>query len=133
MTTRLSDQEQESRKAAILALYNGGALVKDIAVSVGLSAQFVGALLKRYGVDRPTKPQKRPLGKPDPREKILLLWAKGLSAEHISERLQVRRRTVDYILSAEKVRAGKPRRISYADVGGGSGRSGFAANQARRT
>ena len=63
--------------------------------------------------------------------KAIELWGLGLAQSQIAERLGVSRSAVgDYLSDILKT----GHRVAYADCsGGGSGRSGFAGNMARRT
>lgn len=71
---------------------------------------------------------------PDQSDKIAALWDKGLCASQIAERLNVSRETIDLTLRAKGLTSASVRRTRYDGAGlGGSGRSGFAANMARRT
>jgi DNA-binding NarL/FixJ family response regulator len=122
------------RDEKILALYHQGKMIKDIAAAVGMAPNSMPAILRRLGIERPTKPQKRWRGKPDQKQKIRELWDQGLHAIEIAERLSIERGTVDGILSALKIRDPSQHRIQYSTAaGGGSGRHGFRGNMARRT
>ena len=63
--------------------------------------------------------------------KAVELWGLGLAQSQIAERLGVSPKSVsDYLADIPKTGY----RVAYADCGGGgSGRSGFAGNMARRT
>jgi len=69
----------------MLRLYAAGVKIKDIAGEIGLAANTVGQRLKRLGVERPTKPQKRWYEFDD--ATAVELWDHGLSTSAIAERL----------------------------------------------
>lgn len=124
---------EETRDQKILRLYGEGLLLKNIATQVGLSSHYIGVILRKHGIERPPKPQRRPGGGADPTPKVIELWGQGLCATQIAERLSITRRVVDLILRVAKVRAGKSPRHRYdSATPGGSGRSGFVGNMVRR-
>ncbi len=120
------------RDTKILELYQSGLLIKAIAAEVGMAPNSIGSILKRLGVTRPTKPQKRWRGRPDDENIICELWKQGLCVSQISERLGTSFPVINRILSAKKIRTGPPRHRYDSAVGGGSGKDGFAGNMARK-
>lgn len=122
------------RDAEIVRMAAEGMLMKDIAVALGITPNYPGAILKRMGVERPSKPQRRPRDAVDPGA-IAKLWRSGLAVSAIAEALRMPTATVHRVLLKTGARSkGSAMRTRY-DVGadGGSGRSGFAGNMARRT
>lgn len=133
----LSGSFIESRNARIRKLFDGGMLLKQIAVEVGMAPNSVGQILKRLGVERPSKPQKRWAGRESDDDKIKLLWSEGLCASQIAERIGVSRNAVSISLRALGLADKSAPRHRYdgiGGIGGGTRRSsGRAANYARRT
>lgn len=127
---------REERDQAILQLYGEGVLIKDIAVLVGMAANSVGMVLRRLGVERPAKPQKRWFGKEDPTQRIIALWKEGLCASQIAERIGESRGVVGGVLMRSGIRKGQIRH-RYDGIGGigrhGRGDRGAFARIARRT
>lgn len=123
------------RDQRILEMFNAGRMLKEIGPIVGLAPHSVGKILARLGVPRPTKPQRRWAGKPNRDEEIKALWSHGLCATQICERLSETRRCVDAAIRRLGLadRASPRQRYDGTGAVGGSGRSGFAANAARRT
>ena len=121
------------RDATILKLYQSGLLIKDIAREVGMAPNSLVGILRRLGVERPAKPQRRWRNAPDLTKEIAELWGLGLCASQIKERLSCSQSVVDNTLTKLKVRTSSPRVRYDSAAGGGSGRSGFAAAMARKT
>lgn len=120
------------KHARIMELYGTGMLLKDIAADVGVAPNYVGVILKRLGVDRPSKPQKKRKSIDD--ADVVKLWDGGLSTSAIAERCGV---PCPYVRSV-LVRAGRDiksvRRLRYDGRAGTAHRSGNAfARIARRT
>lgn len=127
------------RDQTILQLYHAGTKLKDIAGKVGMAPNSIGQVLKRLGVERPSKPQKRWLGRDDQSENIIKLWQQGLCVTQIAERLQEGRMTVEHVLTKAGIRNSENPRHRYDGIGGGIGRgrgggdrSGAFARIARR-
>lgn len=127
----------DERNALILSRYNAGAKIKDIATEVGMAANSIGYVLKNLGVDRPGKPQKRWNDRADPTPAIKRLWAEGLCASQIGERLQIAPATVGAELTKLGLRSTESPRHRYDGIGGIGGRGksdrGAFARIARRT
>lgn len=122
------------RDSKILALYRDGKMMKEISAAVGMAPNSIVGVLRKLGVERPTKPQKRWRDREDQTAQILALWNDGLCCSQISERLNLNQKLVDNALTKAKVRAGKSSRYRYDQAAvGGTGRSGFAAAMARKT
>lgn len=122
------------RDAKILDLYREGKMMKEIAAEVGMAANSIVSVLRRLGIERPTKPQKRWRDRPDDIDDVKALWNEGLCASQIAERLGRSQNTVQTILTSLKIRdAQHPRHRYDSATPGGSGRSGFAASMARKT
>lgn len=105
------------RDQTILTLYGQGAMMKDIAAAVGMAANSIVSVLRRHGIDRPNKPQKRWRGKPEIKDSVAKLWAEGLCASQIAERLQEGRVTVDKCLSDLGIRDCDHPRHRYDGIG----------------
>jgi transposase len=85
-----------SRDEQIIALYAGGMLIKHIAAQVGMAPNSVGQVLKRLGVERPSKPQKKVKSyNPDD---AVAMWDAGWSTSAIAERMRISQRRVAGIL-----------------------------------
>lgn len=124
----------DDRDTKILRLYGEGKMMKEIATAVGMAPNSIVSVLRRLGVERPTKPQKRWRGREDDTDQVHALWDQGLCATQIAERLGCKRGHVDDVLLRLGVRAGEAPRHRYDSAAvGGSGRSGFRGNMARRT
>lgn len=122
------------RDTEVLRLYRDGKMMKEIAAAVGMAPNSIVGILRRLGIERPSKPQKRWRGKEDDTDQIAALWDQGLCLTQIAERLSCRVSHVNSVLIALKVRAGQSPRHRYdASAPGGSGRKGFAGNMARKT
>ena len=122
------------RDAEILRLYHEGKMVKEIARAVGMAPNSMVGILRRLGIERPSKPQRLWHDRPDLTEEIGALWKAGLCATQIRERLSTTQGIVDAALLKLGLRSKNAPRHRY-DGGavGGSGRSGFAGSMARRT
>ena len=115
----MTDRDQN-----ILRRYQAGAKIKDIAAEVGMAANSVGQVLKRLGVERPSKPQKRWQGRDDQTEQIIALWKHGLCVGQIAERTRNSEEVVGRILSEAGLRSMANPRHRYDGIGGiGRGRS----------
>ena len=122
------------RDSKILALYSEGRLIKDIAIAAGLAPNTIGNILRRNGVERPTKPQKMPRGAEKIDDRAVALWRQGLCVTQIAERMACSVAKVANILSSRHLLDKSARRNRYDGAAvGGSGRSGFAASFAKRT
>ena len=108
----------EARNALILKRYEEGLLIKDIAADVGMASNSIVGILRKMGVERPTKAQKRWGGGKDYTTAILDLWAKGLCASQIVERLQCGTAHVNTVLRTSGVRQGQAPRHRYDGIGG---------------
>ncbi len=108
--------------------------MKEIASAVGMAPNSIVHVLRRHGIERPTKPQKRWRDRPDDTAKIHALWNEGLCASQIAERIGMSLQVVGGVLDAAKLRSREhPRQRYDQSATGGSGRSGFAGNMARKT
>ncbi len=118
------------RDQAVLKLYQQGLMLKDIAPQVGLSANYVGVILKRLGVERPSKPQKSSFRASN--GEVVAGWEKGLSVSAIAERLGMSAANVSRILRDAGIK--KTHRHRYDGEGGciARGKNAFA-RIARRT
>lgn len=120
------------RDAKILEMYQAGELIKSIAASVGMAPNSVGQVLKRLGVERPGKPQKRI--KQYDENLVIQLWDGGLSTSAIAERVKLSRVTVVGLLRLAGREVDAARRVRYDGEGGTIARGGNAfARIARRT
>lgn len=106
----------EARDAKIISLYGKGLLIKAIAAKVGMAPNSIGIILKRHGIERPTKPQKRWHGKQDITSDVQKLWNEGLCASQIAERLNDTRSAVDTVLGQLNVRSTATPRHRYDGV-----------------
>lgn len=126
-----------ARNERILQLYRSGMLLKEIASEVDLKPHTVGGILKKLGVERPSKPQKRWNGRPDTSEKIADLWEHGLCASQIAERIGMSQCSVSQELTRMGLTSAKTPRHRYDGIGGIGGRGradkGAFARMARRT
>lgn len=123
----------DERYARIRQLYECGMLLKHIAADVGMAPNSVGVVLKKLGVERPSKPQKT-LKHIDPMS-IKGAWDNGLAVSAIAERYSISDASVRSILKTNGIDVGSlpPRRRFDGEAGHG-GRSGNAfARIARRT
>ncbi len=115
--------------AEILRLYGEGMLLKNIAARVGLKPHSVGQILKRLGVDRPSKPQKKIVEIDE--TSVVEIWDRGWSVSAIAERFQVSDSTIRrIIISSGRVLDGRTR---YDGEGGSIHRGGAIQRIARRT
>lgn len=80
------------REQTILRLYGEGKMIIEIAAEVGLAPNYTGQILKRLGVNRPSKPQKKV--KPVDHQGIIKCWDEGLSTSAIAERYGLNQRTI---------------------------------------
>lgn len=121
-----------SRDEKIMKLYGDGMLIKRIAVEVGMAANSVGQVLKRLGVERPSKPQKK--NNPVDDAKVVALWDDGLSVSAISERVGAGPAVVRSVLNAAGKDIKGARRVRYDGRAGNARMSGNAfARMAWRT
>lgn len=123
----------EQRNARIRTLYDSGMLLKHIAAEVGIAPNYVGVILKKMGVERPSKPQKA--RKYVDATAVRKAWDDGLSVSAIAERYSVSDHLVRNALKAQGIDlASMPRRRRFDGEAGHGGRSGNAfARMARRT
>lgn len=120
------------RDATILALYRQGLLLKVIAERVGMAPNSIGQVLKRHGIERPGKPQKKRTH--IDADSVVSCWDAGRSTAAIAERFGVNRHHVIGILNAAGRNPRAAHRHRYDGAGGTIDRSGNAfARIARRT
>lgn len=119
----------QDRNEKIITLYESGMLIKDIAKEVGMAPNSVGVILKRLGVDRPSKPQKK-LVEIDG-DKVKTLYESGLSTSAIAERLSVTERMIADNLRSQGVKL-DGRRRRYDGEGGTITKGGALQRIARR-
>jgi DNA-binding NarL/FixJ family response regulator len=124
------------RDQRICELYEQGLLLKTIADRVGMAPNSIGTVLKKYGYERPAKPQKRVKLSDDAEELVAKLWNEGLCASQIAERLRVGQASVSIILTKLGLSSTNSPRHRYDGIGGiGSARrekSGALQRIARR-
>ena len=115
-------------------MYAEGKMIKEIAAGVGMAANSIVSVLRRHGIERPTKPQKKWRGNGDLCHDVRGLWDLGLSASQIAERLNRPLTSVGSALSAAGIRDSEHPRHRYdSATPGGAGRSGFRGAVVRRT
>lgn len=117
------------RNQEIVRRYHAGELLKDIAKSVGLRPHSVGQILKRLGIERPAKPQRK--RKAVDETIAVQLWDRGLSVSAIAERFAVSQRFVADILKASGRKLDGRQR--YDGEGGSIKRGGALQRVASRT
>lgn len=126
----------DPRHRRICELYEQGLLLKTIAERVGMAPNSIGGVLKKYGYERPAKPQKRIKLPDDAEETVSSLWNDGLCASQIAERLGVGQGAVTAFLTKLGLTSRATRRHRYDGIGGiGSARrekSGALQRIARR-
>ena len=92
----------DERNKLILTLYEQGVMLKDIAARVGVSPNHTGQLLKKMGVARPTKTQKKKRTVDD--AAIIAAYRGGLAISAVAERFGVGDACVKHVLRTNGVK-----------------------------